>query len=440
MLKLSSRYYYLRHENEIQRFLSKNSNWIHIINKENSFKNFTNSKENLFLIDLNSNLSKQIQTIEDQKFDLIIITDIFEVTDDIYGLLNSLNKLLTNNGKILINSINTKWNFFLLFFEFFKIKKISRPRSYIHLKKIYSISESSGFEMVKSFTRQIFPFRLFGIGNLLNTILEIIFFKFNIGINNYLLLSKTNKEQKVYSKTIIVPAKNEELNLEPIINRIPLFESDYEILLVCAKSSDNTVETAYEIQQKYKNLPIKIIEQKTKGKGPGVLEAIEVSNFEIITILDSDLSVDPETLNEFFEIIENGRADFVNGTRFVYKMEEGAMRKLNSIGNLFFQYIISIVISTKLTDSLCGTKVFKKDLINQMSEWKSTLFIKDPFGDFDFIFSAAYSGHKILEYPVHYRARVYGTTQISRFSDGIKLLFYFINSLIMFNISKNDKK
>tara|TARA_B100001287_G_scaffold276447_1_gene287295 strand:+ start:423 stop:1745 length:1323 start_codon:yes stop_codon:yes gene_type:complete len=440
MLKLSSRYYYLRHENEIQRFLSENSNWIHIINKENSFKNFTNSKENLFLIDLNSNLSKQIQTIEDQKFDLIIITDIFEVTDDIYGLLNSLNKLLTNNGKVLINSINTKWNFFLLFFEFFKIKKISRPRSYIHLKKIYSISESSGFEMVKSFTRQIFPFRLFGIGNLLNTILEIIFFKFNIGINNYLLLSKTNKEQKVYSKTIIVPAKNEELNLEPIINRIPLFESDYEILLVCAKSSDNTVETAYEIQQKYKKLPIKIIEQKSKGKGPGVLEAIEVSNFEIITILDSDLSVDPETLNEFFEIIENGRADFVNGTRFVYKMEEGAMRKLNSIGNLFFQYIISIVISTKLTDSLCGTKVFKKDLINQMSEWKSTLFIKDPFGDFDFIFSAAYSGHKILEYPVHYRARVYGTTQISRFSDGIKLLFYFINSLIMFNISKNVKK
>tara|TARA_B100002019_G_scaffold98191_1_gene84597 strand:- start:3203 stop:4525 length:1323 start_codon:yes stop_codon:yes gene_type:complete len=440
MLKLSSRYYYLRHENEIQRFLSENSNWIHIINKENSFKNFTNSKENLFLIDLNSNLSNQIQTIEDQKFDLIIITDIFEVTDDIYGLLNSLNKLLTNNGKVLINSINTKWNFFLLFFEFFKIKKISRPRSYIHLKKIYSISESSGFEMVKSFTRQIFPFRLFGIGNLLNTILEIIFFKFNIGINNYLLLSKTNKEQKVYSKTIIVPAKNEELNLEPIINRIPLFESDYEILLVCAKSSDNTVETAYEIQQKYKKLPIKIIEQKSKGKGPGVLEAIEVSNFEIITILDSDLSVDPETLNEFFEIIENGRADFVNGTRFVYKMEEGAMRKLNSIGNLFFQYIISIVISTKLTDSLCGTKVFKKDLINQMSEWKSTLFIKDPFGDFDFIFSAAYSGHKILEYPVHYRARVYGTTQISRFSDGIKLLFYFINSLIMFNISKNVKK
>lgn len=439
MFKLSSKHYYLRHENEIHRFLSKNSNWIHIINKENSFKNFTNSAENLFLIDLESNLSEQIFNIEDQKFDLIVITDIFEVTDDMYELLNSLNKLLTNNGKILINSINTKWNLLLLLFEFFKIKKISRPRSYIHLKKIYSVSESSGFEIIRSYTRQIFPFRLLGVGNLLNNILEIIFFKFDLGVNNYLLLSKTNKKPNAYSKTIIVPAKNEELNLEPIINRIPIFDSDYEILLVCAKSSDRTIEIAYQMQQKYKNLPIKIIEQKSKGKGPGVLEAIKVSNFEIITILDSDLSVDPERLKEFFEIVEQGRADFVNGTRFVYKMEEGAMRKLNSLGNLFFQFIISIVISTKLTDSLCGTKVFKKDLINQMYDWNNNLLIKDPFGDFDFIFSAAYSGHKILEYPVHYRARVYGTTQISRFSDGIKLLFYFLNSLIIFNSSKNVK-
>jgi hypothetical protein len=437
---LSSKYYYFRHENEIQRFLSNNSNWIHIINKENSFKNYSHYEENLFLIDLDTDLGKQITNIEDQKFDLIVITDIFEVTEDIYELLNSLKKLLTDNGKILINSINTKWNFFLLLFEFFKIKKISRPRSYIHLKKIYSVSESAGFEIIRSYTRQIFPFRLLGIGNLLNKILEIIFFKFDMGVNNYLLLSKINKESKVYSKTIIVPAKNEELNLEPIINRIPEFESDYEILLICAKSSDATIQTAYQIQENYKNLPIKIIEQKSKGKGPGVLEAIKVSNFEIITILDSDLSVDPERLKEFFEIVEQGRADFVNGTRFVYKMEDGAMRKLNSLGNLFFQYIISIVISTKLTDSLCGTKVFKKDLINQMNEWNNNLLIKDPFGDFDFIFSAAYSGHKILEYPVHYKARVYGTTQISRFSDGLKLFFYFLNSLIIFNSSKNVKK
>ena len=42
-------------------------------------------------------------------------------------------------------------------------------------------------------------------------------------------------------------------------------------------------------------------------------------------------------------------------------------------------------------------------------DWQDLLKIKDPFGDFDFIFSAAY-GNKIVEYPIHYRARVYGST------------------------------
>ena len=103
-------------------------------------------------------------------------------------------------------------------------------------------------------------------------------------------------------------------------------------------------------------------------------------------MLDSDISVAPETLIDFFNIVEEGKADFVNGTRFVYKMEKGAMRKLNNLGNLFFQFIISIVINKKLTDSLCGTKVFKKTSIDHLYDWSNNLKIKDPFGDFDFIF------------------------------------------------------
>ena len=157
----------------------------------------------------------------------------------------------------------------------------------------------------------------------------------------------------------------------------------------------------------------------------------------MITILDSDISVEPETLNEFFEIIENGYTDFVNGTRFIYKMEEGAMRKLNSLGNIFFQAIISVVISRNLTDSLCGTKVFKKEMIEKLFNWKKMLKVSDPFGDFDLIFTAAYFGYKITEYPVHYKSRVYGSTQISRFRDGVRLLFYFLNSIFVFHTS-ND--
>ena len=440
MIKLNSKTYFQRHENEINRFINSNTKWIHILNQDNAFKDFTNFHEYLLKVDVKKDTVEQLKIIKNEKFDLIVLTDIFEVTKDIYGFLRYLDTILKENGKIIINSINPKWNLFLTIFEYLKFKQNSQARSYIHHKKVYSIAESSGFKLNAAFTRQIFPFKFLTIGNFLNKILEIILFKFNLGINNYLILSKSNNKYIPMTKSIIVPAKNEEKNLYPLFSRIPDFETPYEIIIVCGKSKDLTLEEAQRIQEENPNIDIQVIQQESKGKGPGVLEAISLCKYELITVLDSDISVAPETLIDFFNIVEEGKADFVNGTRFVYKMEKGAMRKLNNLGNLFFQFIISIVINKKLTDSLCGTKVFKKTSIDHLYDWSNNLKIKDPFGDFDFIFSTAYSGGKILEYPVHYKARVYGTTQISRFSDGLRLLLYFINSFLIFNSSNNVKK
>ena len=440
MIKLNSKTYFQRHENEIDRFINSNTKWIHILNQDNAFKDFTNFNQYLLKVDVERDTVEQLKNIQNEKFDLIVLTDIFEVTNDIYGFLRYLDTILKENGKIIINSINPKWNLFLTIFEFLRFKQNSQARSYIHHKKVYSIAESSGFKLNATFTRQIFPFKLLTIGNFLNKILEIILFKFNLGINNYLILSKNNNNYVPMTKSIIVPAKNEEKNLYPLISRIPEFETPYEIIIVCGKSKDLTLEEAQRIQEEFSNVDIQVIKQESKGKGPGVLEAINLCKYDLITVLDSDISVAPETLIDFFKIVEEGKADFVNGTRFIYKMEKGAMRKLNNLGNLFFQFIISIVINKKLTDSLCGTKVFKKTSIDHLYYWSNNLKIKDPFGDFDFIFSTAYSGGKILEYPVHYKARVYGATQISRFSDGLRLLLYFINSFLIFNSSNNVKK
>jgi hypothetical protein len=46
----------------------------------------------------------------------------------------------------------------------------------------------------------------------------------------------------------------------------------------------------------------------------------------------------------------------------------------------------------------------------------------DPFGDFDLIFGAAKLDLKIVEVPIRYRERTYGSTQISRFRHGWLLL------------------
>ena len=191
-----------------------------------------------------------------------------------------------------------------------------------------------------------------------------------------------------------------------------------------------------EISNMFSNFLFKVVIQSQTGKANAVWEALEVVENEVISILDSDISVDPETLADFFQIIEKNSADFVNGTRLVYEMDKKSMRFLNKLGNRFFQFFISKIINEPLTDSLCGTKVFKKSNLDDLYRWQKIFNVKDPFGDFDMIFSAAYSGQKIVELPISYKERRYGTTQISRFKDGYKLLIYLLASFRIFNTSR----
>ena len=114
----------------------------------------------------------------------------------------------------------------------------------------------------------------------------------------------------VYKKTIIIPAKNEEKNLEPLFERIPKLSGKVEYIFICGPSKDKTLEVSQKIKNSNPDLDISVFNQKTKGKGNGVIEAIKSSKGDLITILDSDIRVEPETLKEFFEIIETEQQNF----------------------------------------------------------------------------------------------------------------------------------
>ena len=94
----------------------------------------------------------------------------------------------------------------------------------------------------------------------------------------------------------------------------------------------------------------------------------------------------------------------------------------------------------KLSLILCVVQKFsKKNNLYELYRWQNIIKKRDPFGDFDLIFSAAYFGNKIVEHPIIYRERKYGTTQISRFKDGFHLLIYLIASFLAFNTTLDKK-
>ena len=123
-----------------------------------------------------------------------------------------------------------------------------------------------------------------------------------------------------------------------------------------------------------------------------------------------------------YAAIESGKGEFINGTRLVYPMEDEAMRTLNFIANRFFARVFSYLVNQRFTDTLCGTKVLLRKDYEVLAKERGYFGNFDPFCDFDLIFGAAKQNLKIVETPIHYKARTFGETQISRFRDGWLLL------------------
>src|SRR5204862_4903718 len=116
------------------------------------------------------------------------------------------------------------------------------------------------------------------------------------------------------------------------------------------------------------------------------------------------------------------RGEFINGVRLVYPMEKQAMQFLNMLGNKFFGLAFSWLLGQPVRDTLCGTKVLYKKDYNRIAANRAYFGDFDPFGDFDLIFGAAKLNLKIVDLPIRYRERTYGTTNISRWRHGLLLL------------------
>ena len=112
------------------------------------------------------------------------------------------------------------------------------------------------------------------------------------------------------------------------------------------------------------------------------------------------------------------------------------MRSLNHLGNVFFAKALSAVLGNRIGDSLCGTKLLARHDYARMVTWRKDFGEFDPFGDFELLFPASALALGIVDVPIRYRARVYGTTNIRRFHDGFLLLKMTLIGLFRIKMGK----
>ena len=221
---------------------------------------------------------------------------------------------------------------------------------------------------------------------------------------------------------MVVPARNEAGNIPAIFSRIPEMGGLTELLLIEGHSTDDTYAVMELEASRHPERHCTLLRQTGTGKGDAVRTAFDQALGDILMILDADLTVAPEDLPRFYEALVSGKGEFINGVRLVYPLEDRAMRFFNFLGNKFFSLAFSWLLGQPVKDTLCGTKVIWKKDYETLSANRSYFGNFDPFGDFDLLFGAAKLGLKIIDLPIRYRQRIYGTTNIQRWKHGWLLL------------------
>jgi len=203
--------------------------------------------------------------------------------------------------------------------------------------------------------------------------------------------------------------------------RVPMLE---QILAKAAESFDwgDTWEEIERVARAHPEKRIKTLRQPGRGKGDAVRAGFAVAEGDLFMILDADLTVPPEEMPKFYDAIVSGRAEFANGSRLVYPMEKAAMRFMNMCANKAFGILFTWILGQSLKDTLCGTKVLRRADYERIAANRAYFGDFDPFGDFDLLFGAARLNLKIVDVPVRYRDRTYGSTNIQRWRHGWLLL------------------
>ena len=357
-------------------------------------------------------------------FDAIVLSDLLNDVWDVQAVLGQLQRLCGRATRLVLNVYSHLWEAPLRLAAACGLARPKLEQNWLTPEDVNNLLVLSGFEPVNHREEILLPAPIPGLRALANDY-AVKVWPFRYFALTHVLVARPMPDARGHAEpkvSVVVPARNEAGNIDRIVRAVPEMGAGTEIVFVEGHSTDDTFARVEAAIQANPALRISLYRQAGTGKGDAVRLGFEKASGDILMVLDADLTVDPAILPRFYDAIRSGRGEFINGVRLVYPMEKEAMRPLNFLGNKFFSLAFSWLLGQPIKDTLCGTKVLWREDYVRIVANRGYFGDFDPFGDFDLLFGAAKLNLKIVELPVRYGARRYGTTNIQRWKHGWMLL------------------
>ncbi len=357
-----------------------------------------------------------------EKFDVIIVSDTLNYATDVQQLLEKLHLVAHQDTRLLINFSSALWRPLFSVGRWLGLESPEPQSSWIATTDMLNLLQLADWEMLQLQPRLLLPLQFGLVEKIFNRLLAPLLPTFCLTVFLIARPRRSTSARRQLTVSVVIPARNEAANIQAEVERTPELGAGTELIFVEGHSHDNTWEEIRRVAAAFPQRRIKILRQAGKGKGNAVREGFAAATGDILMILDADLTMPPEELPKFYDVIANGHAEFANGVRLVYPMEHHAMQFLNLCATKTFGLLLTWLLGQSVKDTLCGTKVLSRAHYEKIAAQRTYFGDFDPFGDFDLLFGAGKLNLKIADVPIRYCERTYGTTNIQRWSHGWLLL------------------
>ena len=354
-------------------------------------------------------------------FDVVILSDTINHAADVQLLLQRLHAVCTPTTRLILNYHSNVWRPVLFLARILGLQRPEPPSNWLATADVQNLLALADWEPVSAEHRLLCPVPIPGLAPLLNRWFAP-FLPFLCLTVFLVARPRRTAAPTPLTVSVVIPARNESGNIRAALVRTPEMGAGTELIFVEGHSRDDTWAQIERLAKENPQRRIKILRHSGRGKGDAVRAGFAAASGDILMILDADLTTPPEELTKFYDVIASGRAEFANGVRLVYPMEDRAMPFLNLCVNKTFGIIFSWLLGQPVKDTLCGTKVLSRRHYETIAANRGYFGDFDPFGDFDLLFGAAKLDLKIADVPIRYRERTYGSTNIRRWKHGALLL------------------
>ena len=217
--------------------------------------------------------------------------------------------------------------------------------------------------------------------------------------------------------SVVMAAFNERDTIDEIVRRVLAVPLRIELIIVDDASRDGTRERLQELQRELGFTLV--IQPENRGKGAALRAGFERVTGDIVIIQDADLEYSPEEYPSLIELICQGRADVVYGSRFLGRHR--VFLFTHYMGNRLLTMITNVLYNTILTDMETCFKVMRIEVLRSMT-LESNRFGIEPELTAK-IFKRRY---RVYEVPITYNGRGYDEGKKITWRDGMVALWVLL--------------